>query len=268
MKNIIFYSVYNNIGNRDLDLLKVCIHSYNKTNNIKMKWVIFYFSSDIDLKSFNDNYLSIIFKKVKYYKNNLIFRNEIEKDFNDKTKLVDTFSYKIKCIEIFSKLKYDLICHVDFDVIFLKNMSKIYDYCLKIDNNIFGTLSYYLHRCETCWKDKSIFNNGYLCLGFTVFKPQKIYKEFINSKYLKSYIVDECFLSVYKNITDIKNLQLYKKNDIIDNYYILHLCSCGLTYNTNIFMKYYYKRYRKEVFESNASIEFKNFIKNYINLKN
>jgi len=259
---IIFYSVYNNFDNRALDLLNICISTYNKTNSLNMNWIIFYRESESCLTNFNNSKINIIFKKIKNINNNLKFKSEIINDFPEFEKLADIFCYKIKCVELLSKSKYDLICHVDLDIIFLKDLTKIYSYCINSNDKIFGTLSYNFDSTDYSWLDKSIFKNGYLSLGFTIFKPQKIYNEFLNSKYLKTYIVDESFLSVYKKINNIKNLQLYKKNDVIDNYYILHLSHCGLTYPKRFkYMQYYYSKYKKEVLQSDASENFKRYIK-------
>ena len=90
------------------------------------------------------------------------------------------------------------------------------------------------------------------------------YKEFLQSDYLKSFIVDECFISVYKDFENIENLQLYKKIDNPEKYYILHFTKCGLVpSNTKLmFMPYYYKYYKNEVLNTDVSIKFKKFILN------
>ena len=260
--NIVFYTVYSTITEHDLDILKVCLHSYDRTNTTKVKYIIFYFNADIELKVKSSN-VNVIFKKVKFFKNNLLFKDAIENDFVNRDHLVDVFSYKIKCIELLSRCKYNLICQVDFDILFLKDISKIFEYCYNSKNTIFGTKQNKIHNYEWTWKDSSLFSKGYFNLGFSVFKPQRIYKEFLQSDYLKSFIVDECFISVYKDFENIENLQLYKKIDNPEKYYILHFTHCGLEPNTKtMFMQYYYKYYKNEVLNTDVSIKFKNFILN------
>ena len=260
--NIVFYTVYSTITEHDLDILKVCLHSYDRTNTTKVKYIIFYFNADIELKVKSSN-VNVIFKKVKFFKNNLLFKDAIENDFVNRDHLVDVFSYKIKCIELLSRCKYNLICQVDFDILFLKDISKIFEYCYNSKNTIFGTKQNKIHNYEWTWKDSSLFSKGYFNLGFSVFKPQRIYKEFLQSDYLKSFIVDECFISVYKDFENIENLQLYKKIDNPEKYYILHFTHCGLNPNYEArFLPYYYKYYKNEVLSTDVSIKFKNFILN------
>lgn len=260
--NIVFYSVYNTITEHDLDMLKVCLHSYDRTNITKVKYIIFYFNAETDLKV-NSSNVDVIFKKIKFYKNNLSFKDAIENDFVNRDHLVDAFSYKIKCIELLSRCKFDLICQVDFDILFLKDISKIFEYCYNSKNTIFGTKQNKIHNYEWTWKDSSLFTKGYFNLGFSVFKPQRIYKEFLQSDYLKTYVVDESFISVYKDFENIENLQLYKKIDNPEKYYILHFTHCGLNPNYEArFLPYYYKYYKNEVLSTDVSIKFKNFILN------
>ena len=260
--NIVFYSVYNTLTEHDLDMLKVCLHSYDRTNTTKVKYIIFYFNADIELKVKSSN-VNVIFKKVKFFKNNLLFKDAIENDFVNRDHLVDAFSYKIKCIELLSRCKFDLICQVDFDILFLKDLSKIFEYCYNSKNTIFGTKQNKIHNYEWTWKDSSLFTKGYFNLGFSVFKPQRIYKEFLQSDYLKTYVVDESFISVYKDFENIENLQLYKKIDNPEKYYILHFTHCGLNPNYEArFLPYYYKYYKNEVLSTDVSIKFKNFILN------
>ena len=261
--NIIFYSVYNTLTEHDLDMLKVCLHSYDRTNTTKVKYIIFYFNAETELKVKSSN-VDVIFKKVKFYKNNLSFKETVETDYITLKHLVYVFSYKIKCIELLSRCKYDLICHIDFDILFLKDLSKIFEYCYNSNNTIFGTKQNKLLNNDWGWKDRTLFTKGYFNLGFAVFKPQRIYKEFLQSRYLKSFIVDECFISVYKDFENIENLQLYKKIDNPEKYYILHFTKCGLVpSNTKLmFMPYYYKYYKNEVLNTDVSIKFKKFILN------
>ena len=260
--NIVFYTVYSTITEHDLDILKVCLHSYDRTNTTKVKYIIFYFNADIELKVKSSN-VNVIFKKVKFFKNNLLFKDAIENDFVNRDHLVDAFSYKVKCIELLSRCKFDLICQVDFDILFLKDLSKIFEYCYNSKNTIFGTKQNKIHNYEWTWKDSSLFTKGYFNLGFSVFKPQRIYKEFLQSDYLKTYVVDESFISVYKDFENIENLQLYKKIDNPEKYYILHFTHCGLNPNYEArFLPYYYKYYKNEVLSTDVSIKFKNFILN------
>lgn len=260
--NIVFYTVYSTITEHDLDILKVCLHSYDRTNTTKVKYIIFYFNAETELKVKSSN-VDVIFKKVKFYKNNLSFKDAIENDFVNRDHLVDAFSYKIKCIELLSRCKYDLICHVDFDILFLKDLSKIFEYCYNSNNTIFGTKQNKLLNNDWGWKDRTLFTKGYFNLGFAVFKPQRIYKEFLQSDYLKSFIVDECFISVYKDFENIENLQLYKKIDNPEKYYILHFTHCGLNPNYEArFLPFFYKYYKNEVLNTDVSIKFKNFILN------
>lgn len=263
--NIVFYTVYDKITEYTLDLLKVCLHSYDRTNTTKVKYIIFYFNANTELKV-NSSNVDVIFKKVKFYKNNLPFKDAIKTDFSYRIHLVDAFSYKIKCIELLSRCKYDLVCQVDFDILFLKDVSKIFEYCYNSSNTIFGTMQNKLLNNEVVWKDKTVFTKGYFNVGFSVFKPQRIYKEFLQSEYLNSFLVDECFISVYKDFENIENLQLYKKIDNPEKYYILHFTNCGLNpyYRlpkyTNMFLLHYYKYYKNEVLNTDVSIKFKNFI--------
>ena len=260
--NIVFYTVYSTITEHDLDILKVCLHSYDRTNITKVKYIIFYFNAETDLKV-NSSNVDVIFKKIKFYKNNFPFKNVVEADFPSRKHLIDVFSYKVKCIELLSRCKYDLICQVDFDILFLKDLSKIFEYCYNSSNSIFGTKQNKIHNYEWVWKDKSLFTKGYFNLGFSVFKPQRIYKEFLQSDYLKTYVVDESFISVYKDFENIENLQLYKKIDNPEKYYILHFTNCGLNpAEIPIFMSFYYKYYKNEVLNTDVSIKFKNFILN------
>ena len=53
--NIIFYSVYNTLTEHDLDMLKVCLHSYDRTNTTKVKYIIFYFNAETELKVKSSN---------------------------------------------------------------------------------------------------------------------------------------------------------------------------------------------------------------------
>lgn len=261
--NIVFYTVYDKISEHHLDMLKVCLHSYDRTNTTKIKYIIFYSSTETDLKV-NSSNVDVIFKKIKFYKNNLPFKNVVETDFPSRKHLIDVFCYKAKCIELLSRCKFDLICQVDFDILFLKDLSKIFEYCYNSKNTIFGTKQNKLISTDCAWKDKSIFTKGYLNIGFAVFKPQRIYKEFLQSDYLNSLCLEECFISVYKDFENIENLQLYKKIDNPEKYYIIHFTDCGLNpVEIPIFMIYYYKYYKNEVLNTaDVSIKFKNFILN------
>lgn len=269
--NIIFYSVYDRINQRALDILKVNVHSYDRTNTQKVKWIIFYFEEPrtvLDIKSKN---ITFIFKKIKFFKNTLSFRQEAINNYSSNKAnvdmLVDCFSYKIKALEILSRThKFDLICHVDFDLIFIKDISEIFEHAITSDKTVFGTTMDLLKYIDAY---KNVKFQNYLSLGFIIFKPQRIYKLFLSSKYLGTYTVDEAFCSYYLNFEDIKNLQLVFKNDNYHNYYIIHLSHCNLSYYDSVsFLSYYYGIYRKEVLSSDTSLEFKSHILNIIPYKN
>lgn len=261
--NIVFYSVYDKIGQRAIDLLKVMVHSYDETNSSHITWVVFYFSDpDVPLRIKSEK-VTFIFKKVKFFRNTLNFRDRVLETYANKDKmqsLTDCFSYKLKALEVLSRLhKFDLVCHADFDLIFLKDLNDIFEYALKSDEKVFGTSLDNRLTEYRCWDDVNV--DKYINIGFCIFKPQRIFREFVRSEFLNSYCIEEAFLSKYIGFDDIKNLQLIYKDDDIRKYYVIHLSHCLLEHYEDIsYMIFYYWIYRRHTLASEASAEFKNYI--------